>query len=61
MIDRKNAKQIVDEPSSFFVSTISKTSKFKPKQSLKEDDRHPFIDNDFNDSDSLRYYDPTCL
>jgi hypothetical protein len=61
MIDNKNAKQIVNEPSSFSVSTISKTSKLTPKQNLKEDDRQTFIDDDFNDSDSLRYYDPTNL
>lgn len=36
MIDEKNAKQIVNEPSSFFVSTISKESKNKPSKGVKK-------------------------
>ena len=40
MIDDKNAKQILNEPSSFFVSTISKKSKIKPSKGVKEES-HP--------------------
>jgi hypothetical protein len=60
MIDSKKAKQILNEPSSFSVSTIAKKSKFKSEKSAKED-KFPFTGDDFNDTKPLRYYDPTCL
>lgn len=60
MIESKNAKQILNEPSSFSVSTIAKKSKFKSEQNLKED-KQTFISDDFYDVNNLKYYDPTCL
>jgi hypothetical protein len=61
MIDDKNAKQIVNEPSSFFVSTISKESKFKPTSKKSSDEEKKSLDKDEHLTENGSIYDTDPL